>query len=208
MLRLLDNWIDHLLTEKAKMKDCIQDHPMIIPDLEYFPTEFIQFVNHNGECFDGLLTYNYQSSHSFRINLGPFKHDHYYTTTTNIEGNLVNKWRLHNRFDVIHTMIKGSEVSLRLEVLALGIPSMDCDIPRALRASFLQKWTSDPLKEKLDMPHLLLGNNYKQYYPKLTAMTEEQKRKFPINRMYNSQLTGCAIFTGPLTFEALKNWAK
>ena len=157
---------------------------------------------------DGLITYNFQSNHSFGVNLEPFKHDYYYTIATNIEGNLVNKWKLQSKFNVIHTVIKGNESTLRLEVLTLGIPSTACDIPKALRMSFLQKWTSEPVSEKLGMPHLLLGNNYKQYYPKQITMSEEQKRKFPINKMYNSQLIGCAIFTGPLTFEALKNWAK
>ena len=35
-------------------------------------------------------------------------------------------------------------------------------------------------------------------------MTEEQLAKFPVNKMYNSNLTNCIIFTGPLKFGDLK----
>ena len=166
MLRILESWIDHLLTEKMRMKEYLHGHPIIIPDLEYFPTEFIQILKQNGECLDGLITYNFQSNHSFGVNLEPFKQDHYYTIATNIEGNLVNKWKLQSKFNIIHTVIKENESTLRLEVLTLEVPSTECDIPKALRVSFLQKWTGDPVNERLGIPHILLGNNYKQHHPK------------------------------------------
>ena len=116
----------------------------------------------------------------------------------------MNKWKLQNKFNFIHTVIKENESPLRLELLTLEIPSIECDIPKALRISFLQKWTQDPVNERLSIPHIILGNNYRQHHPKPLSMTEEQLTKFPVNKMYNSNLTGCIIFTGPLKFGDLK----
>ena len=89
--------------------------------------------------------------------------------------------------------------------MILEIPSIECDIPKSLRVSFLQRWTQDPVNEKLGIPYIILGNNYRQYHPKPLSMTEEQLAKFQVNKMYTSNLTNCIIFTGPLKYGELKD---
>ena len=89
--------------------------------------------------------------------------------------------------------------------MILEIPSVECDIPKSFRVDFLQRWNKDPVKEKLGIPHIILGNNYRQYHPKPLSMTEGQLAKFPVNKMYTSNLTSCIIFTGPLKFGELKS---
>ena len=63
MLRFLEGWVDHLLTDKMRLKESLHGHPLILPNLEYFPTEFIQILKKNGDYLDGLITYNSQSNH-------------------------------------------------------------------------------------------------------------------------------------------------
>ena len=72
------------------LKEIVNGHPIILPDIEYFPSEFIEIMGKDGSYIDGLITYNNKSNHSFGVNLDQLKQNNYHTTTSNIEGYLVN----------------------------------------------------------------------------------------------------------------------